>query len=386
MLLIPIQHRIKWQQPPLMCLLLIVINTLCFLLFPPGADSAIQFGLIPAEKTIGHAFTSLFMHGSVSHLLGNMIFLFLFGFAMEVMLGKLRFLLIYLAAGICAGWTFCLFNEGSTVPLVGASGAISGLMGMYVAAYGFKRIRLFYSLVFWFGEFTAPALMVLPIWVGKELFEQIINSHSNVAYIAHAGGIVSGFLLTWVAIRFHAPVDETHYSSEKNNVEEEAFNKRMLRANQQLSRMDMGNAKKTLQGLMKDFPERHEPWERLFNIVCSDREASDYHELVQNMFKRALDDSMPVSMLIRVLKDYKTASQEHPALAEVECLLLAERFIQDECMDEADYVLKRALNMGCRKPPMADCVSRMQVYSGKSGQQKKQAFYAEKLRRLEGGI
>ena len=285
MILIPIQHKINWNKPPIICFLLIAINIICYMtfavndekifemsfrkyhesnllnlewpiyveynknsvdenvlskkyfsdneksveiIFNRGFDSYIdkywenqrlmgkfdsamsewkiartdiqdardtissfRFGIIPAEKSPVTFITCMFMHGSISHLLGNMIFLLLFGFVLEVVLGMWRFLLIYLLSGIFAAWFFCLFNNGWTT-LVGASGAISGLMGMYIAIYGVKPIRFFYSLVFWFGEFTAPALIVLPLWLGKELLRQFY-APSNVANLAHFGGIASGF-------------------------------------------------------------------------------------------------------------------------------------------------------------------------------------------------
>ena len=156
--------------------------------------SSYRFGLIPADITPLTLFSHQFMHGSWGHVLGNMAFMMLFGFALERRLGALRLLGFYLVGGGCAGLGYALIQLHSNTPLVGASGAIAGLMGMYLAVYGVRTIEFFYSLGFYFGSFRAPALIVLPLWLGKE-FVGAIAYDDNVAYMAHAAGLVAGVLV-----------------------------------------------------------------------------------------------------------------------------------------------------------------------------------------------
>ncbi|MCH8544517.1 MAG: rhomboid family intramembrane serine protease [Alcanivorax sp.] len=153
-----------------------------------------RWGLTPAEPTLLTLFSSQFMHGGVMHLLGNMAFLLLFGFPLERRWGAARLLGLYLASGLGAGAAFILFFPDSMIPLVGASGAIAGLMGIYVATYRHRQVEFFYTLGFVFGSFRASALMVFPLWFGWELVQHF-TAISNVAYMAHAGGLATGLAL-----------------------------------------------------------------------------------------------------------------------------------------------------------------------------------------------
>lgn len=156
--------------------------------------SFIAHGLIPAEFRLSGLFTSMFLHGDEWHLLGNMAFLFLFGFTLEAALGRARLVGLYLVCGVAAGLSHMIAEWGSAMPVVGASGAVSGLMGMYLALYGLRRITFFYWIGFYFNYFRAPALLMLPVWLGKEILEALFTN-APVAYWAHAGGMATGYVL-----------------------------------------------------------------------------------------------------------------------------------------------------------------------------------------------
>lgn len=155
----------------------------------------IRWGFTPALPTFSGAVISMFLHGGPWHLFGNMLFLLLFAVPLEKHWGAGRLLGLYLLAGLCGDALHWLAAMNSYVPSIGASGAVSGLMGIYVATYGVRRIEFFYTLGFWFGSFRAPALMVFPVWLSYELLNQVL-SDSNVNYLAHAGGMSGGLLLT----------------------------------------------------------------------------------------------------------------------------------------------------------------------------------------------
>src|SRR5690606_18848579 len=118
--------------------------------------SAFHLGLIPAEHRPITFITYQFLHGDALHLIGNMIVLAIVAVGVEAAIGSFNFLLCYLFCGLGAGLLFSVINLGSYMPLVGASGSISGVLGMYAAIYGMRRIRFFYSMIFYFGYFTAP--------------------------------------------------------------------------------------------------------------------------------------------------------------------------------------------------------------------------------------
>ena len=160
-------------------------------------QSTIRWGLIPNDPGLATLLSSQFMHGDWFHLLGNMLFLIMFGIAMERHWGARRFLTAYLLCGIGAGLLFIASAPDSGIPLVGASGAISGLMGLFAGTFRLRKLEFFYTLGFFFGSFRAPALVLFPVWLGWELI-QAATMNSNVAYMAHAGGLLTGLALAFL--------------------------------------------------------------------------------------------------------------------------------------------------------------------------------------------
>lgn len=138
--------------------------------------------------------TNTFLHGSAGHLLGNMVFLFLFGFTLEMALGRGLYLLSFLLGGIGASAFAAWMYAGMGGLGLGASGAVSALMGMYVVLYRLRRIPFFYMFFFYFNYARWPALVMLPVWMGFELLQHLLGG-AQVAYMAHLGGLVTGALL-----------------------------------------------------------------------------------------------------------------------------------------------------------------------------------------------
>lgn len=171
-------------------------------------QSTIRWGLIPNAPGLTTLLSSQFMHGDWFHLLGNMLFLIMFGIAMERHWGARRFLPAYLLCGIGAGLLFIASAPDSGIPLVGASGAISGLMGLFAGTFRLRKLEFFYSLGFFFGSFRAPALVLFPVWLGWELI-QAATMDSNVAYMAHAGGLITGLALAFILPLTGQPARQT---------------------------------------------------------------------------------------------------------------------------------------------------------------------------------
>jgi membrane associated rhomboid family serine protease len=141
--------------------------------------------------------TSMFLHGSWVHLIGNMWFLWIFGNNVEDSMGRFRFLVFYLLTGLVAASTFVFFNPTSATPLVGASGAISGVMGAYLVLYPRARVdTLFFFLIF-FRVIPVPAWIILGYWFLIQLLSSASTSGAGagVAYAAHVGGFLAGVVL-----------------------------------------------------------------------------------------------------------------------------------------------------------------------------------------------
>ncbi len=138
--------------------------------------------------------TAAFLHGDTGHLLGNMVFLFLFGFTVELSLGRRWFGCFYVLSALGASALSAWVYEGQLGYGLGASGAISGLMSMYAVLYRFQKINFFYSLLFYFNVVRGPAIVLLPLWIVNEL-GQHFGSDNHVAYMAHLGGLITGAVL-----------------------------------------------------------------------------------------------------------------------------------------------------------------------------------------------
>lgn len=186
------------------------------------STSALRFGLVPADLSILTLLSHQFLHGDFMHLLGNMFFLIICGFAVEAAIGHLRFLAFYLLSGIGGGLLFFATDPASTIPLVGASGAISGVMAMYVAAFRLRKIEFFYWFFIFVGYIRAPALLILAFYIGKELIDYFTNTGSNVAYMAHVGGFVVGGALIIGALFFDRDIFNTEYLDEDQSMDPKA--------------------------------------------------------------------------------------------------------------------------------------------------------------------
>ena len=140
--------------------------------------------------------TATFLHGDFEHLLGNMLMLIIVGLLVEGALARSWYLFLYLAAGMAASLASELWRYGTPITGLGASGAIAGLMGALPVLWGMRRVRVFYWLGFYFNYLHVPALVLLPIWLGKEIFS-LLTSHEHIGFDAHAGGMIAGALACW---------------------------------------------------------------------------------------------------------------------------------------------------------------------------------------------
>jgi len=137
--------------------------------------------------------TSLFMHGSIMHLLGNILFLWIFGNNIEDYLGRLKFLLFYFAAGLGASLIHIIFNFNSAVPVIGASGAVSGIMGAYLILYPQAKVRTLVFIFIFITFMDVPAFVFLIVWFIFQFF--YAGGGSGIAWMAHIGGFLVGILL-----------------------------------------------------------------------------------------------------------------------------------------------------------------------------------------------
>jgi membrane associated rhomboid family serine protease len=160
-----------------------------------------RYGVVPAHLRPATLITSMFLHGGWSHIIGNMLFLWAFGKSLEDAMGHTKFLAFYMVCGIAAGITHAAFNHYSSMPTVGASGAIAGVMGAYLVKFPRARIHTLIFVLFFFTMADIPAAFILVYWFVMQLFSGYGSiAHTNVtdsgvAWFAHVGGFVTGMIL-----------------------------------------------------------------------------------------------------------------------------------------------------------------------------------------------
>ncbi|HEY7868919.1 MAG TPA: rhomboid family intramembrane serine protease [Methylomirabilota bacterium] len=228
--MIPYHDENQTQRTPIVTYLLVGANVLMWLLVQgagsplPLARSVCNLGLIPGELTgmlppgsqfpmgeglacltdpgrqASHLFTSMFLHGSWMHLIGNMWFLWIFGNNIEDSAGRGRYLGFYLVCGLVAALAQVVTNPASAIPMVGASGAISGVMGAYLVLYPKVRVWTFVPIGFFFTSIALPAWVMLLYWAGLQLVSGVVSlsvrgETGGVAFWAHLGGFLAGVVL-----------------------------------------------------------------------------------------------------------------------------------------------------------------------------------------------
>jgi membrane associated rhomboid family serine protease len=139
--------------------------------------------------------TSMFLHGGWLHLLGNLLYLWIFGNNVEDAMGHGRFAIFYLLCGIIAVWAHAGWDPASTVPMIGASGAISGVLGAYLLLYPHARVLVGIPIGLYIHPMRLPAVWVLGFWIFLQLFSLFFKGDDGVAWLAHLGGFVAGMAL-----------------------------------------------------------------------------------------------------------------------------------------------------------------------------------------------
>lgn len=223
----PYRDENETQRPAIVTAAIIGVNVFVWLFVQGGgsdyslAKSVCELGLIPGELTASlpvgtrfpmgpglvcltdpgrqasHLITSMFLHGSWMHLLGNMWFLWIFGNNIEDSMGRVRFIAFYLLTGLAAAFGQVLTNPASVIPMVGASGAISGVMGGYLILYPRVRVYALVPIFVFITSIALPAWVMLGYWFLIQFVSGLASSSDlgGVAFWAHIGGFVAGVLL-----------------------------------------------------------------------------------------------------------------------------------------------------------------------------------------------
>lgn len=204
--MIPLRDSQPSYSPPVMTILIIMANTAAFL-YELSLDAfslnyfLSVYGVVPARLEPVTLVTSMFLHGGWLHFLGNMWFLWIFGDNVEDILGRVKFVAFYLVCGVAAGLAQVAASPDSRIPMVGASGAIAGVMGAYLVKFPHSRILTLVPVFFFVTTVEVPALLILGYWFLIQFFSGVGSmgyshlSQGGVAWFAHVGGFLAGLVL-----------------------------------------------------------------------------------------------------------------------------------------------------------------------------------------------
>ncbi len=208
--MIPIRDNIPTNTYPIITTTIIVVNTLVFIMqklylnVPEGEVLYRHYGLIPREFLLSvvsrwdlipynvlTVFSSMFLHGGFLHIIGNMLYLAIFGNNVEDVLGHGRFLLFYLVSGMVASAFQIFYDPLSGIPIIGASGAVSGVLGAYLVLFPFARVKTVLFILIFIKIVELPAILLLTVWF---LMQILFSYGESVAWYAHIGGFIFGLV------------------------------------------------------------------------------------------------------------------------------------------------------------------------------------------------
>jgi membrane associated rhomboid family serine protease len=218
--MIPLKDNVPTRTVPIITITLVLVNIVIFLwsfTLPDGAAQHVvrKYALMPKELLIAATvrpellpyniltiFTSMFLHGGILHVAGNMLYLWIFGNNVEDAAGHGRFLLFYLLSGVAAALVQCSCDPASAAPMIGASGAVSGVLGAYLLLYPRARVKTLIFIFIFITTAEIPAMLFLSLW----FFIQVVFSHGQgVAWFAHIGGFLFGLITIKIFARGRRP-------------------------------------------------------------------------------------------------------------------------------------------------------------------------------------
>ena len=296
---------------------------------------AYSYGQKPYAWSVTTLITHMFLHAGIEHLVGNMIFLFIFGFVVEIAIGRPLFIFAYLLAGLISGSLDIAFRPESMIPGVGASGAISGLVGMYTVLFGLRKIWFFFHLLFYFDYVRAPAIVLLPLWLGHEAYYQLYDP-SHVNRIAHIGGLIGGAAIAWLAKRYSPTVNHEYIAaSDKVEQQRKAYEQGM----QYLAGMDLDKARRVFQSLVKQDPDDRGALIQLYNIAKFNPEGDEYHRLTHRVLNLPGNDTATLKLAHETYNQYVSSAKGGPRFSPEQLMSLALRFAAGGYVDDAEKMI-----------------------------------------------
>ncbi len=263
-------------------------------------STAWRYGLKPAALSPAALGLHMFLHADLPHLLGNMLFLFLFGFVLEGVLGWRLLLGVYLLAGLASAGVDILVRPDSLAPGIGASGAIAGLAGVYTALFGRRRIHFFVALGVYFDYVRAPAVVLLPVWLAYEGLLQVLAPGASNRMV-HIGGLLAGAAIGLGARHL---LSERGHDTLEAEAKRDARNRQYTEALDLIADMELDAARRLLEELHARDPADRDVLLQLYHIARFDPSSAAYHDYTHRLLALPGSDPSTLRLAHDIYEEY----------------------------------------------------------------------------------
>ncbi len=347
-----------------------------------GQVSYRRYGFTPADPRPATWITSMFLHGDFMHLAGNMVFLFIVGVAVESALGGFWYVLLYLAGGLAGDALHYVVHPMSTIPTVGASGAISGLMGLFTVVFGLRLVNFFYWVLVFFGFKAMRGIVVLPIWIGWEILQYMTDRRSSIAYMEHAGGLIGGAILGFVVLKRFASARVEQFHGER---EQEAFdNAEYERARALVAKLDFKSASAVFARLAQRFPTEAQLLREWYAIAKTDPASGAYHDVAGKILGLQKSDTAQRAFQKQVFNEYFSKARPAPRLDQRVLAAVGLTFARAGDLAEAERAAEILLKQAPGEPRLATLWEALAYALGKAHGDEASLKKAKRYRALMG--
>jgi membrane associated rhomboid family serine protease len=258
------------------------------------------YGFRPARPRLETWLTSMFLHGGIGHLFGNMVFLWIIGCLIEYGCRRWLFLVIYGLGGLSATGFYWLLNTHSLVPSIGASGAIAGTMGAFTVLYGLKRVRVFLTLGFYFNYLRFPAIAMLPLWISNEAFQMVFDRGSHIAYAAHLGGLMGGAAIALILQRIPNLLDLEGFENAGDDPSRPLVEKALAH----MGRLEYAEARTLLIAAAESLGDDEPVLKHLYIIDRQDPSSDNFHRTSQRLMEFLCRQPETHSEAFKIYREY----------------------------------------------------------------------------------
>lgn len=332
----------------------------------------LEYGLKTAHPDGRSLVAHMFLHANFMHLFGNMFFLVAVGMLVELTIGRWSFFFSYLAVGFCSALFYILIADESYMPGIGASGAVSGMMGMYSVLYGLRKIRFFYFLFVYFDYARLPAIVLLPLWIGNELYQIMAYPDSNINYLAHLGGFISGGIIAFLLKQFSPSYNMRTFDGRED---ENRINMRLTSALEYCEAQNYSRALPILKSLFAEQPDNRQLLYAYFEASKLYPESDGFHKVCQHILQLQDRDPATNRLVLEVYDSYTRLAKPKPRIKGNSLCCIVKRLISADRGHEAEPLMLSMLRTDERCLEHTPLLLGLAEQAEKRGDKKKGDFF-----------